>query len=180
MGHKDIVLTSVSVRLAQLLLVGMDEVDNGCVHGCRGLLGLRNAMLTATKGTAILNTIFKEYGAWCGEINTRETGSLVGHETGQVSLCCTALTHGPLPAHQRACVCMHLCVRACVDARPCEYLHVCACVHKRRCFGPSASCVFGYVSNAAVSESGLGASIPGRGPGSSNRNRGFVESVVLQ
>lgn len=53
------------------------------MHG-RGLLGLRNAILTATKGTAVLNTIFKEYGPWCGEINTRENGSLVAHETGQV------------------------------------------------------------------------------------------------
>ena len=28
----------------------------------RGLLGLRNAMLTATKGTAVLNTNFSHYG----------------------------------------------------------------------------------------------------------------------
>ena len=48
--------------------------------------GLRNAMLTATKGTAVLNTIFREYAAWCGDILTRENGSLVGHETGQVCL----------------------------------------------------------------------------------------------
>ena len=40
-------------------------------------------MLTATKGTAVLNTIFREYAAWCGDILTRENGSLVGHETGQ-------------------------------------------------------------------------------------------------
>lgn len=45
--------------------------------------GLRNAMLTATKGTAVLNTIFREYAAWCGDILTRENGSLIGHETGQ-------------------------------------------------------------------------------------------------
>ncbi|KAK9810279.1 hypothetical protein WJX72_007818 [[Myrmecia] bisecta] len=51
----------------------------------RGLLGIRNAMLTATKGTAVLNTNFAEYGAWCGEISTREQGSLVGFETGQVT-----------------------------------------------------------------------------------------------
>lgn len=51
----------------------------------RGLLGLRNAMLTATKGTAVLNTIFKEYGPWSGDINTRELGSLVAHETGAVT-----------------------------------------------------------------------------------------------
>eukprot|EP00887_Chlorella_sp_A99_P005987 scaffold27.g5987.t1 len=51
----------------------------------RGLLGLRNAMLTATKGTAVLNTIVAGYEPWAGEIQTRETGSLVCFETGQVT-----------------------------------------------------------------------------------------------
>jgi GTP-binding protein len=51
----------------------------------RGLLGIRNAILTATKGTAVLNTIFLEYGPWCGVIDMRENGSLVGFETGQVT-----------------------------------------------------------------------------------------------
>ena len=51
----------------------------------RGLLGLRNAMLTATKGTAVLNTILLGYEPWVGDIDTRENGSLVGYETGQVT-----------------------------------------------------------------------------------------------
>jgi GTP-binding protein len=51
----------------------------------RGLLGLRNAMLTATKGTAVLNTIFKEYGPWAGDICTRDLGSLIAHEAGDVT-----------------------------------------------------------------------------------------------
>lgn len=51
----------------------------------RGLLGIRSAMLTATKGTAMLNTIFSEYGPWSGTIATRENGSLTAHEQGQVT-----------------------------------------------------------------------------------------------
>lgn len=51
----------------------------------RGLLGLRNAMLTATKGTAILNTLLVGYEPWVGDIDTRENGSLVCFETGQVT-----------------------------------------------------------------------------------------------
>lgn len=43
----------------------------------RGLLGLRNAILTASRGTAILNTIFDSYGPWAGDISTRDQGSLV-------------------------------------------------------------------------------------------------------
>ena len=50
----------------------------------RGLLGIRTAMLTATKGTAVLNTNFLEYDSWCGDISTRELGSLVCMETGPV------------------------------------------------------------------------------------------------
>ncbi|GMP97381.1 hypothetical protein CsSME_00045662 [Camellia sinensis var. sinensis] len=42
----------------------------------RGLLGLRNAILTASRGTAILNTIFDSYGPWAGDITTRDQGSL--------------------------------------------------------------------------------------------------------
>lgn len=51
----------------------------------RGLLGLRNAMLTATKGTAVLNTVVSGYEPWAGEIQTRELGSLICHETGQAT-----------------------------------------------------------------------------------------------
>ncbi|PON49282.1 GTP-binding protein TypA [Parasponia andersonii] len=48
----------------------------------RGLLGLRNAILTASRGTAILNTIFDSYGPWAGDISTRDQGSLVAFEDG--------------------------------------------------------------------------------------------------
>lgn len=48
----------------------------------RGLLGLRNALLTATRGTAVINTIFLGYEQWAGEISTREQGSLVSFDTG--------------------------------------------------------------------------------------------------
>jgi GTP-binding protein len=51
----------------------------------RGLLGLRNAILTATRGTAVLNTNFDEYGEWAGDISMREFGSLIAHETGDVT-----------------------------------------------------------------------------------------------
>lgn len=51
----------------------------------RGLLGLRNAILTASRGTAILNTIFDSYGPWAGDISTRDQGSLVAFEDGTTS-----------------------------------------------------------------------------------------------
>ncbi|WJX17622.1 hypothetical protein P8452_07513 [Trifolium repens] len=48
----------------------------------RGLLGLRNAILTASRGTAILNTVFDCYGPWAGDMSTRDLGSLVAFEGG--------------------------------------------------------------------------------------------------
>ncbi|KAJ6332024.1 hypothetical protein OIU76_010410 [Salix suchowensis] len=55
----------------------------------RGLLGLRNAILTASRGTAILNTIFDSYGPWAGDIITRDQGSLVAFEDGNLYFLCS-------------------------------------------------------------------------------------------
>jgi GTP-binding protein len=51
----------------------------------RGLIGVRNAMLTATRGTAVLNTLFDGYDDSAGDIPSRDRGSLVAHETGKVT-----------------------------------------------------------------------------------------------
>ena len=51
----------------------------------RGLIGLRSEILTDTKGTAILNSLFAGYIAWQGDIPTRLTGSLVADRAGKVT-----------------------------------------------------------------------------------------------
>jgi GTP-binding protein len=48
----------------------------------RGLIGLRSEMLTETKGTAIMNSLFHGYIEWQGEIAKRPTGSLVADRPG--------------------------------------------------------------------------------------------------
>ncbi|MBT5090364.1 MAG: translational GTPase TypA, partial [Flavobacteriales bacterium] len=48
----------------------------------RGLIGLRNNMLTATAGNAIMTHRFREYGAHKGEIAERMKGSLISMESG--------------------------------------------------------------------------------------------------
>jgi GTP-binding protein len=48
----------------------------------RGLIGLRSEMLTDTKGTAIMNSLFDGYIEWQGDIETRPTGSLVSDRPG--------------------------------------------------------------------------------------------------
>src|SRR5678815_588595 len=49
----------------------------------RGLIGLRSEMMTDTKGTAIMNSLFHGYIEWQGDIPTRPTGSLVADREGK-------------------------------------------------------------------------------------------------
>ena len=51
----------------------------------RGLIGLRSQILTDTKGTAILNSLFAGYIEWQGDIPTRSTGSLVADRAGKAT-----------------------------------------------------------------------------------------------
>ncbi len=51
----------------------------------RGLIGLRSEMLTDTKGTAIMNSLFHGYIDWQGEIPTRPTGALVADRSGKTT-----------------------------------------------------------------------------------------------
>jgi GTP-binding protein len=51
----------------------------------RGLIGLRSEILTDTRGTAILNSLFHGYIEWQGEIPTRPTGSLVADRAGKTT-----------------------------------------------------------------------------------------------
>ena len=51
----------------------------------RGLIGLRNNVLTATAGEAIMNHRFKEYAPFKGEISGRINGSLISMEAGQAT-----------------------------------------------------------------------------------------------
>jgi GTP-binding protein len=49
----------------------------------RGLIGLRNVLLTLSAGEIVMNHRFSEYAAMKGEIPDRTNGSLVSSETGQ-------------------------------------------------------------------------------------------------
>jgi GTP-binding protein len=51
----------------------------------RGLIGLRSEILTDTRGTAIMNSLFQGYIEWQGDIPTRPTGSLVADRAGKAT-----------------------------------------------------------------------------------------------
>ena len=61
----------------------------------RGLIGLRNAFLTATRGNGSMASRLIGYEPWQGEISSNRTGALVASEGG------TALTHGIANAQVR-------------------------------------------------------------------------------
>ena len=48
----------------------------------RGLIGYRSEFLTDTRGEGIINTLFKGYLAYLGDIEIQQHGSLVAHEAG--------------------------------------------------------------------------------------------------
>jgi GTP-binding protein len=51
----------------------------------RGLIGLRSEILTDTRGTAILNSLFHGHIEWQGDIPMRPTGSLVSDRAGKAT-----------------------------------------------------------------------------------------------
>ncbi|MCC8075362.1 MAG: translational GTPase TypA [Clostridiales bacterium] len=61
----------------------------------RGLFGYRNEFLTATKGEGIMASVFDSYAPYQGDLERRNTGSLISYETG------TSITYGLFNAQQR-------------------------------------------------------------------------------
>jgi len=51
----------------------------------RGLIGIRGELLTETRGTAILNSLFHGYIEWQGDIESRPTGALIADRTGKAT-----------------------------------------------------------------------------------------------
>lgn len=61
----------------------------------RGLIGYRSEMLTATKGTGIINSILEDYRPYKGEFQARSRGALVAWENGD------SITYGLYNAQER-------------------------------------------------------------------------------
>ena len=61
----------------------------------RGLFGYRNEFLTDTKGEGIMGSVFDSYAPYKGDLQRRNTGSLVSFETGE------SVTYGLFNAQER-------------------------------------------------------------------------------
>lgn len=69
-------------------LENMGTRDGGSTHlefkiPARGLIGYRSEFMTDTNGNGIMNNLFAGYEPYKGDIQTRERGSIVAHESGE-------------------------------------------------------------------------------------------------
>jgi GTP-binding protein len=80
--------------VTQMLALRKGRMENMVNHGTgwvrieflvptRGLIGFRTELLTETRGSGIMHSIFEGYEPWQGEIRTRPTGSLVADRRGE-------------------------------------------------------------------------------------------------
>ena len=72
-------------KMAKMINHGSGRVRLEFHVPSRGLIGLRGEILTDTRGTAIMNSLFHGYTDWQGDIPTRPTGSLVADRPGRAT-----------------------------------------------------------------------------------------------
>ena len=82
--HLGVVTEMLGRRRAQMLDQKMEgsRVRVEYQIPTRGLFGIRNQMLTATRGTAILHSVFEAWMPWSGPIAQRSAGALVSDRAG--------------------------------------------------------------------------------------------------
>jgi GTP-binding protein len=90
-GYSGVVVEMLGQRKGQL--VDMHQGTNGSTGTAyytylvptRGLLGFRQAFLTATRGTGIVHSLFYDYAPYAGPIRGRGTGSMTAWEPGMAT-----------------------------------------------------------------------------------------------
>jgi GTP-binding protein len=80
-----VVIEELGSRKGQMLKMhnhGSGRVRMEFSMPSRGMIGLRSELLTETRGTVIMNSLFDGYTEWLGEIPHRMTGALVADRPG--------------------------------------------------------------------------------------------------
>ncbi|HEX8797264.1 MAG TPA: translational GTPase TypA, partial [Terriglobales bacterium] len=83
-----VVIEKLGTRKAQMQKMhnhGYGRVRMEFTVSSRGLIGLRSEMLTDTRGTVVMNSLFEGYTEWQGEIPHRVTGALVADRAGRTT-----------------------------------------------------------------------------------------------
>jgi GTP-binding protein len=84
--HASKVMSLLLSRRAELVMM---DVKGAFQHleftiPSRGLMGLRNLLLSSTQGEATLNTLFQGYGPYRGDIEKRVNGAIISGNAGEV------------------------------------------------------------------------------------------------
>jgi len=82
------VIERVSQRKGRL--IRMENTGTGVVRlefkiATRGLIGYRSEFLTNTSGRGIMTSRFSGYGLWCGDVVTRNRGSMISMDNGDAT-----------------------------------------------------------------------------------------------
>jgi len=83
-----VVIEKLGTRKAQMQKMhnhGYGRVRMEFTVPSRGLIGLRSEMLTDTRGTVVMNSLFEGHTEWQGEIPHRVTGALVADRAGSTT-----------------------------------------------------------------------------------------------
>jgi GTP-binding protein len=86
--YQGVIIEKIAKRKGDL--VEMHNAGTGLVRleyriPTRGLIGYRTEFLTDTRGLGIMSSRFVGYGPWCGEVVSRNRGSLISTEAGDAT-----------------------------------------------------------------------------------------------
>ena len=84
--HSGVVVQKMSERKGEMIEMrpsGGDRLRLVFLAPTRGLIGYLGELLTDTRGTAIMNRVFHDWGAWRGDIAGRRNGVLISNDEGE-------------------------------------------------------------------------------------------------
>jgi GTP-binding protein len=87
-AYMGVVLEKMAMRkgkMSKMINHGSGRVRLDFQVPTRGLIGIRTELMTDTRGTAVMNSLFEGWGPWQGDIPRRPTGVLVADRPGEAT-----------------------------------------------------------------------------------------------
>jgi GTP-binding protein len=83
--YSNTVISALNIRKGEMVEMISNNGRTRLIYNVpsRGLIGYQGKFLTETRGSGILNRVFKEYAPYKGDIDTLRNGSLISNDTGE-------------------------------------------------------------------------------------------------
>lgn len=83
--YSNTVIAALNIRKGEMVEMISSNGRTRLIYNVpsRGLIGYQGKFLTETRGSGILNRVFKEYAPYKGDIDTMRNGSLISNDTGE-------------------------------------------------------------------------------------------------